>query len=292
VKTVKLSGPEAFESFYGEAYGERWSQLKASLLSPTQHVALIPPKKIPPIDWRPDTYFPHVFWPAENNGDQSIAEQAQAYFLDYASLFAANALEVKPGDAVLDLCAAPGGKSLYLSYALQGMGSLQCNDRSDQRRVRLKKVLADFVPHDWQSSVMVTGHDGKLFGLKRPEAFDKILLDAPCSSERHVLKSPEHLKNWKPARTKQMAKDQGSLICSAFDALKPGGRMVYSTCSLSRLENDGLMDWFEKKRKGQFCFVPMELVLGEKTEYGHIFLPDKTGHGPLYLSVLQKVSHV
>ena len=137
-------------------------------------------------------------------------------------------------------------------------------------------------------SIRVTGFDGSKWCLFEKEVFDAILLDAPCSSERHLLHSPEHLKKWSPSRSKNLAVRQYSLAVSALDTLKPGAFLLYSTCSLSPLENDGIIRKMLKKRKGLFEVIPSDVPEGENTDFGKLILPDKDGWGPLYFCLLRK----
>src|SRR5690606_34191383 len=121
--------------------------------------------------------------------------------MDPASVMVARALEAQSGDRVLDMCAAPGGKSLILIEALKEDGQIFCNDLSPERRERLKKVIQQYVPRDVRNRVWVTGKDGVQFGLKEPESFDRVLLDAPCSGERHILENATAQAEWSPRRT-------------------------------------------------------------------------------------------
>ena len=219
-----------------------------------------------------------------------FGEGLEPYFLDEASVFAAESLGIVPGDCVLDMCAAPGGKSLVLASKLKGDGSLQSNDRSPDRRLRLSHVLENSLPAEWRQIVSVTGYDGVKFGMHRKETYDRILLDAPCSSDRHVLNSPEHLKVWSAKRVKRLAVEQGSLLASAVDALKPGGTVVYSTCALSPLENDDVVKKILKKRPSMRLQTIAEIPAGaDRTECGVHILPDRAeGRGPIYCARLVK----
>ena len=246
-------------------------------------------------------YYEQLFgdrWPAllESLKGESCFETLQfgeglePYYLDKASVFAAKALGVEPGMDVLDMCAAPGGKSLIIASMLQGAGTLQCNDRSPDRRVRLEHVLENSLPKDWRSVIKVTGYDGVKFGLHRKESFDRILLDAPCSSDRHVLNSPAHLEVWSAKRIKRLSVEQGSLLASAIDALRPGGILVYGTCALSPLENDGVVSRILKKRP-EACAVEIADIPdgADRTDFGVHILPDRTnGSGPIYCAKIQK----
>jgi 16S rRNA C967 or C1407 C5-methylase (RsmB/RsmF family) len=211
--------------------------------------------------------------------------------MDSASIRAAQALKVRPGDRLLDLCAAPGGKTLILAEALEGKGSLTANELSMARRRRLKDVVESHVPESHRSLIVITGFDGNQFGLKKKSEFDRILLDAPCSSEAHLLEADPLMKDWRESRTKQLAMRQYSLLCSAILALKEGGTLVYSTCSISPLENDGVIERVLKRKSDEVMLDPdgSDLSDLEPTRYGYQIFPDRHGGvGPIYLSRLVK----
>lgn len=246
-------------------------------------------------------YFSNLFgdrWPALLESlkgeckatELRFGESLEPYYLDEASVFAARALGVCPGDSVLDMCAAPGGKTLVLASMLKGEGFLQSNDRSPDRRLRLSHVIENSLPEEWRKIVTVSGYDGVKFGMHRKESYGKILLDAPCSSDRHVLNSPEHLKVWSVKRVKRLAVEQGGLLASAIDALKPGGTLVYGTCALSPMENDDVVKRILKKRPSMRSVQIGELPPGaDRTEYGVHILPDRCeGRGPIYCAKLEK----
>lgn len=219
-----------------------------------------------------------------------FGESLEPYFLDEASVFAAQVLGVEPQDDVLDMCAAPGGKTLVIASMLKGEGSLQSNDRSPDRRTRLSHVIENCLPAEWRSVINVTGYDGMKFGLHKKESYDRILLDAPCSSDRHVLNSPEHLKVWSAKRVKRLSVEQGALLASAVDALRPGGTLVYGTCALSPMENDDVVKKILKKRPSMRFDRIDEIPEGaDRTEYGVHILPDRSeGRGPIYCARLVK----
>lgn len=219
-----------------------------------------------------------------------FGENLEPYFLDEASIFAAECLQVEPGMEVLDMCAAPGGKTLVLASKLQGRGSLQSNDRSPDRRLRLQHVIENSLPESWRSIIRVTGYDGMKFGLHKKESYDRILLDAPCSSDRHVLNAPQYLKEWSSKRVKRLSVEQGALLASAVDALRPGGVLVYGTCALSPLENDAVVGKILKKRPSMELDFIKDIPEGaDRTECGVHILPDKAkGSGPIYCARLRK----
>lgn len=294
----KNKGSDLFDSFYCEAYGDRWTTLKESLLAPKKHMLLANPQspwRVPPeLLNNPFGTIQNLFYTDELSEplpqpQANAGELMPYYFLDGASAYAPEMLEVKEGEDVLDLCAAPGGKSLLLAYRLLKAGKLTANDKSENRRFRLKRVLESYLPESFcQNQLRVTGFDAGGWCLYEKEAYDKILLDAPCSSERHLLENPQHLTDWRPGRTKRLAANQWTMLASAWLVLRPGGRLVYSTCSISPLENDGVVKKL-KQKFGEVCEIIFpEIPQGEQSDYGTLLLPDKSGLGPFYLSVLKK----
>jgi len=136
-------------------------------------------------------------------------------------------------DSVLDMASAPGSKTTQIAAKLGGSGVVVANELSASR----VKVLHSNIQRCGLLNCALTNFDGNVFGAWLPEQFDAVLLDAPCSGEGTVRKDPDALKNWSEESSKQISDVQKKLIESAFHALKPGGTMVYSTCALSREEN-------------------------------------------------------
>lgn len=255
-----MAAPDFF-AFFSEYFGDRWSGLLEALRG-------------------------------ESTYETIRYADREPYYLDEASAFAARSLDILPGMNVLDMCAAPGGKTLLLASKLQGKGSLQSNDRSSDRLARLSHVIENSLPAEWRACVRVSGYDGTRFGRFRAAEFDRILLDAPCSSERHLLEGEKYLKEWSPKRISHLAVAQGSLLASAVDALRPGGHLVYSTCALTHMENDDVIRKILKKRKGQVRVLEIEPTIEgtEKTEFGLQMLPDRCGgRGPIFCAKLEKL---
>lgn len=293
-----MTSDHPFYQHFSKIYGDRWPALFAALSVKEQQVARL--NKWSKLDtnqkWKSlptQSFVSDCFWldgSVDVMPERSSDDLLDIYIMDPASVIVARALEVQAGDRVLDMCAAPGGKSLILIEANEGLAEVFCNDLSAERRERLKKVLQQYVPRSIRDNVWVTGKDGVQFGLKEPRSFDRILLDAPCSGERHVLENAKAQQEWSPRRTEHLATRQYALLAAAFLALKPGGRMVYSTCSISPPENDGVVQKLLKKKKNLIKIVETEMVgPGEKTEVGTVYLPDRCGFGPLYYSVIEKI---
>lgn len=216
------------------------------------------------------------------------------YRMDIASQIAALALNLPGTGEVLDACAAPGGKSLVIASRIESSVTLLANELSSERRRRLVNVLDDHLFPEQRSRVRVSGFDAAAAGRRVSEhgRFNAILLDAPCSSERHLIKNKAAMAKWTLARIKYLASRQWALLSSAFLLLAPGGSLVYSTCALSEEENDGPVNRLFKKYDGQIIDDPCILQQGsEKTTRGIIFLPDRAdGAGPMYIARVRKLS--
>ncbi|KXN70436.1 S-adenosyl-L-methionine-dependent methyltransferase [Conidiobolus coronatus NRRL 28638] len=304
---VPQKSAKGFIHYYSNIYGqERWSTLIKALFKPTRHACLI---NLPTItspqtqellkypDSLEDITTLHRISQEANNPFPSPQQDEQGvfthYLLDAASLLPVQALNIENHHDVLDLCAAPGGKSVAIGqYLLGGTGSLHSNEVSRERFHRLKNVLHSYFQPTHAPPLIqfkITQTDGTKSGLFGINKFDRILLDAPCSTERHVLHSPQELSSWSTKLTKFNADRQFSLIQSAWNMLKPGGQIVYATCSLSPLENDDIVDRLKRRFGEEVEVNPVSFQLGEATKYGWVCLPDTAqGFGPLYFCNIRK----
>ncbi|MBF0312715.1 MAG: RsmB/NOP family class I SAM-dependent RNA methyltransferase [Oligoflexia bacterium] len=312
-KSKEKKGYAGFTTYYQNIFGvKRWEQLLLALESKERRALLANPyvdadalvDAAKAAEARGEDFPP----PSRLQVGKSVL--LNYYIMDYASILAAQALRVAVGDRVLDLCAAPGGKSLVLAYALlraqtqaQAGELLTLNEFSKERRERLKRTLRDYLPtQELEQRVQFSARDASNWCLYEEDVYDKILLDAPCSSERHLLKRPEEMQKWSKRRSERLSQQQYAMLISALRALKDGGRLVYSTCALSPLENDGVISRVlarfkqqrERKRewaeKSEIVVVKdLEFSLGEEREYGRMILPDSSeGWGPMYIAVLKK----
>lgn len=296
----KLTGADGFESFYASLFGPRWQALKAALAQEPRYVRL---------DFSRE------------------GEERQPYFIDAASVAAALCLPVHRLDEsgnggpakVLDLCAAPGGKSLVIAGGMGAGCRLFSNELSPDRKARLDKVLSDSLPASLRKQVITSCSDGATWCRREGEAFSAILLDAPCSSERHVLADEKYLFQWSASRIKSLTSRQWALLSSAWRLLVPGGFLLYATCALAPEENDGIASRLLKKFpdvcpvKGEelcgifeerlACFRDVDsggetnglvrnvFLSAEATELGQQVLPDSGGGaGPLYFALFRKDS--
>jgi 16S rRNA C967 or C1407 C5-methylase (RsmB/RsmF family) len=157
------------------------------------------------------------------------------YIQNLSSIIAANALNIKEDDWVLDLAAAPGGKSLIFSEKARKVSAVE----SDKKRFfRMKR---NFKEHG-AKNIQTYNKDGRFVYKATGEMFDKVFLDAPCSSEAHINLN-EGITWWNLKRVKRFSKLQKELIISAFECLKKGGEMIYATCTFSPEENEEVIDF-------------------------------------------------
>ncbi|MEG7493155.1 16S rRNA (cytosine(1407)-C(5))-methyltransferase RsmF [Enterobacter hormaechei] len=178
--------------------------------------------------------------------------QEASSILPVAALFA----DGNQPERVMDVAAAPGSKTTQIAARMNNRGAILANEFSASR----VKVLHANISRCGIHNVALTHFDGRVFGAALPEAFDAILLDAPCSGEGVVRKDPDALKNWSVESNLQIAATQRELIDSAFHALRPGGTLVYSTCTLNRDENADVCLWLKQRYVDAVEFLPLDTL--------------------------------
>lgn len=186
--------------------------------------------------------------------ETEIYKSGWIYVQSLSSMLPPLVLNPQGGERVLDLTAAPGSKTTQMACLMKGEGEIIANDNNQIRFFKLKANV------DLQGAwnVRLSMKSGELFGRDDPESFDRILLDAPCSAEgRFLVTEPASYKYWKLAKIKEMARKQKNLLLSAFRALKPGGTLVYSTCTFAPEENEEVLNWFLEKVEE---FAPIEEI--------------------------------
>lgn len=255
-----VSENKGFEDYYFSIYRDRWETLKKSL-------------------WEEPLQTPY-------------SHRLKApYFLGRASILAAESLRLPNEGEVLDACAAPGGKTLVLASRMAAGVRLLANELSGERRGRLSRVLDEHLDTALRGRVTVSGFDAAALAGKERERnrFASVLLDAPCSSEAHVMRNEAALAAWSPARPRFLAKRQWALLSAAFLLLAPGGSLVYATCAVTPEENDGVASRLLKKYGEEAILDRPDFCEGEETETGRIILPDReNGAGPMFVARFRK----
>ena len=201
-------------------------------------------------------------------GDERLSANpyyhAGIYYLQEPSAMAPAAfLPVESGDRVLDLCAAPGGKSTALAARLQGEGFLLSNDISASR---CKPLLKNMEMAGVTNSVITCEAPEKLAG-RFAGYFDKVLVDAPCSGEGMFRREPSMVKSWSAEEVKRYAVLQREILFHAAQMLRPGGYLLYSTCTFAKEEDEQTVEYFLEQHKD---FSLQELPLCEGIEMGRV----------------------
>ncbi len=169
-----------------------------------------------------------------------IYKEGKIYLQSLPSMIPPLVLAPAEGDRILDLTAAPGGKTTEMASIMNGKGYILANELDKLRCERLKYN----VEMQGADIVEVVNGRGEKIGENYKEQFDKVLLDAPCSGEgRFTIYNVQSYKQWSMKTVNELVKTQKKLFKSAYEALKPGGTLVYSTCTLNKLENEQIIDW-------------------------------------------------
>lgn len=242
---------EDYEAFLAGFDGQRQYGLRVNTLKMNlEEFERIAPFHLKKVPWISNGYF----YEAEDAPAKHPFYSAGLYYLQEPSAMTpASRLKVQPGERVLDLCAAPGGKATELGAALQGEGLLVANDINTARARALLRNLELF----GISNSFVTNEPPHVLAERFPEFFHKIMVDAPCSGEGMFRKNPAVVDSWQEKGPEYFSKLQREIIVQATDMLLPGGMMFYSTCTFSPLENEKTITHLLKERPDMEV-IPME----------------------------------
>ncbi len=232
---------EAFLASYGE---ERYQALRLNSLKydvervcATKLTGQTCFGKLSPVSWAENGYY---YENTDQPGKHPYHEAGVYYIQEPSAMAPAELLQVMPGERVLDLCAAPGGKTTQLAAKLKGKGFLLCNEIHPARA----KILSENVERMGIVNACVTNETPAALSKVFPGFFDKILVDAPCSGEGMFRKNEAACEEWSPENVTLCAERQDEILECATQMLRPGGRLVYSTCTFAPEENEGSISRF------------------------------------------------
>ena len=273
--------PEAFQKKMKAILGEEYDDFLAGFEKPRHYGLRVNTAKITVEEFKELVPFHLTQIPWVENGFYYEEEDAPTrhpyyyaglyYIQEPSAMTTASRLPVGPGERVLDLCAAPGGKATELGAKLFGEGLLVANDISASRvKALLKNIEVMGIPN----SFLLNEVPAKI-AEQFPAYFDKILVDAPCSGEGMFRKNEAACEEWNPENVRLCAERQDGILDCAASMLAPGGRIVYSTCTFAPAENEGSMTRFllrhpefriveVKKADGMSAGVPEWAYFGEK----------------------------
>ncbi|CAO96557.1 16S rRNA (cytosine(1407)-C(5))-methyltransferase RsmF [Erwinia tasmaniensis] len=258
---------------------------------------------VEPYQWAltPIPWCQEGFWISRDDADTlplgSTAEHLAGlfYIQEASSMLPVSAL-FDGGDMpqrVMDMAAAPGSKTTQIAAHMGNRGAILANEYSASR----VKVLHANLSRCGVSNTAMTHFDGRVFGPALPECFDAVLLDAPCSGEGVVRKDADALRNWSQSSTEEIAATQQALINSAFHALRPGGTLVYSTCTLNTRENQQVVNGLLEQYPDAVKVEPLDtLFMGAERAttaegYLHVF-PHIFDSEGFFVARLRKVASV
>lgn len=267
LKMQELLGEEFGQ--YLESFKEEWKpglRVNTQKLSPGELAELVP-WNLEPVPWADNGFYydgtldGEVLRPSKHP-----AYYAGLYYLQEPSAMTPAAmLPVVPGDRVLDLCAAPGGKSTELASKLKGRGMLVSNDISYSRARALLKNLE----LAGAANICVTSEGPEKLAGVWPEFFDKILVDAPCSGEGMFRRDEDMVKDWNEKGPEYYVPIQRQILSQAAAMLRPGGYMLYSTCTFSVEEDEGNVAYvLEEFPQMQLCCLDLDKVPGACGGFG------------------------
>lgn len=207
-----------------------------------------------PISWCQNTYT--VTKGYELLSTSELFTSGQFLLQDAASFVPVLALNPRPGETILDICAAPGGKTTHIAALSKNKAHIIANDTSRARFFKMREMFKRM-----NVTAETTLYDGRQ--LKKQFAgqqFDKILLDAPCSGEAAMNpNNPKSYEQWSIAKSKRLSRLQEQLLLAAYDVLVPGGTLVYSTCTIAPEENELVVQHLLKRRRAEV--VPLHIPI-------------------------------
>ncbi len=226
-----LLGPEAdrFLASYQQprSHGLRVNTQKVDPAELTRRL----PFHLEPVPWCPSGFY---YEAADQPGKHPYHAAGLYYLQDPSAMAVAEVAAPSPGERVLDLCAAPGGKTTHLLNLLQGGGLLVANELYPGRA----KILVENLERWGAENVVVTATEPGELARRFGPFFDCIVVDAPCSGEGMFRKDPQATDYWSVRHVQECALLQADILQSAYELLAPGGRLVYSTCTFSPEENE------------------------------------------------------
>ena len=233
--------PEAFLNRIKQQLGEEYPAFLESLERPRAVALRFNPLKgysIPklpfvgePVPWEPMGYY----YDPESRPGLHPYHEAGVYYLQEASAMApVQLLDPQPGERICDLCAAPGGKSTQIAGRLRGEGFLLCNEYNPKRA----KILSRNIERMGIANALVTNEHPDKLAQRLAGFFDRVLIDAPCSGEGMFRKEEAAVTDWSEETVAMCARRQAEILHSGAQLVRPGGRLVYSTCTFAPAENE------------------------------------------------------
>ena len=261
--------PEAFRTRMSEALGSSYGDFIASFDLPAKKGVRLSTAKLTPdmyqsvlsdlgqsgnrVPWTSCGFY----YSGETSGKDPYYHAGVYYPQEPSAMLPAEVLSAKPGEIILDLCAAPGGKACRIGEDLKGSGLLVANEINADR----SKALNRNIERSGITNCVILNETPQKIASRLPGFFDKILIDAPCSGEGMFRRDPHAVKSWEDYGPDQVSELQFEIITEAAGMLKPGGEIVYSTCTFAKIEDEDLINRFLETHP-EFIIVPHPEIEG------------------------------
>lgn len=269
-------------------------QLEESLKNESKHALILNTKKIsegaflsifPHLTKHPIVKNAYLYEKGEYDLGKSIFHALGCFYLQEPSaMIPAFLLNPKPGDFLLDLCAAPGGKSMQASLLMDNKGLIISNDIAKNRAF----AISENSERLGRGNLLITNNDFSLIYTKFLNYFDKIILDAPCSGSGMFRKDDKMIQDWSYQKVLKYAEIQKELVLMSYQMLKPGGTMVYSTCSFSYEEDEEVIDYLLDNSDAQIIEIENNPLYYKSQGKGIHLLPSLFPGEGHYIALIKK----
>ena len=241
---MKLLLGGEYEEFLEALEQERYQALRVNPMKMDREEFLRKaPFSLAPVPWEENGFYYKKEETPQQPGKHPWHEAGVYYIQEPSAMSAVPFLEACPGERILDLCAAPGGKSTQIAAAMRGEGLLICNEIHPARAA----ILSENIERMGVRNALVLNETPDRLADRFPGFFDRILVDAPCSGEGMFRKNEAAGEEWSPENVQMCAERQREILEYAYQMLRPGGRFCYSTCTFAPAEDEGSIGWLLKK---------------------------------------------
>ncbi len=254
-KMIGLLGQSEYDDFIGSFEKPRFYGLRVNTLKiGVEEFKRLSPFKLKQVPWTEDGFY---YEESESPGKHPYYYAGLYYIQEPSAMYPGTVIDAKPGEKILDLCAAPGGKTVQIAAGMKGKGIIVANDINSDRVKALVKNIELFGVRN----AVVTNDSPEKLASAFKGYFDKILVDAPCSGEGMFRKDEDAVRSWEKFKCEKCASMQEGILSRADKMLKPGGVLVYSTCTFSPEEDEKMISLFLNKN-GNYELLDMPKTTG------------------------------
>ena len=249
-------------------YGLRVNNLKIS----TEDFLKISPFKLTPIPWIENGFY---YEETDKPAKHPYYYAGLYYIQEPSAMTPANVLPIDEGDVVFDMCAAPGGKAIHIAELLNGTGHVEARDLTEYKVA----LIRDNIERSGLANINAVCQDAAIYDPHKKETADIVIADLPCSGLGVLGKKPDLRYKMNEKTEADLVELQKKILSVVKDYVKPGGKLLYSTCTIHREENEGNVEWFLKE------YPEFELVKEKQ------MIPGRDAGDGFYIAILKRVNH-